>query len=93
MPLNDYQCPYKECKTRYLDIYSTLTNFLDKIFDWCPLHGHQDFEISLSGRVVHDWSQGRYYEHVSPTGETFYSKKEFKDYCKQNGISEVGSYG
>jgi len=93
VPLNDYQCPQEECLTRYLDFYSPLRTFLDRIFDWCPLHGHQMFEICLTGRVVHDWGMGRYYEHVSPEGKTFYSKKEFKDYCKEHGLSEHCSYG
>ena len=93
MPLYRYKCFTPDCDREYDDLYFPLRDFSEKIWDFCPVHGSGWFEICLSGRVVHDWSNGRYYEHVSASGETFYSKKEFKDYLKENGMSEVGSYG
>jgi len=94
MPLYRYVCPVSGCDRDYDDLYFPLGDFMEKIWDFCPVHGHGWFELSLSiAPAVHDWSNGRYFEHVSATGETFYSKKEFKEYCKQNHLSEVSSYG
>jgi len=94
MPLYRYKCPVANCDREYDDLYFSLDDHTDKIFDWCPVHGHKVFVQSLStAAAVHDWGMGRYYEHVSATGETFYSKKSFKDYCKEHGLAENASYG
>ncbi len=94
MPLYCYQCPITDCDHEYDDLYFPLRKFSETIWDWCPHHGHQYFEMCLSSAAaVHDWGMGRYYEHVSDTGKTFYSKKEFKDYLKKHGLSEVCTYG
>ncbi len=94
MPLYRYRCPVEECDREYDDLFFPLKSFVERIFDFCPVHGHQWFTLYLKkAAAVHDWGMGRYYEHVSHEGKTFYSKKEFKDFCKKEGISEHSSYG
>jgi len=94
MPLYKYACPVADCDRHYDDLYFSLSDWHEKGWDFCPVHGHGWFELSLSiAPAVHDWGMGRYFEHVSATGETFYSKKEFKEYCKKHQISEHCSYG
>jgi len=94
MPLYKYSCPVDGCLCEYDDVYFPLDRYQERIFDWCPRHGHGMFIQNLSkAPAVHDWGMGRYYEHVSATGETFYSKKSFKDYCKKHGLAESASYG
>jgi putative FmdB family regulatory protein len=38
--------------------------------------------------AVHDWGQGRFFEHLGPVGRTFYDKKSYERHLKANGLVE-----
>lgn len=78
------------------DVYVPLSEFTETILIWDPAYGHKFFRLVIQVPAVHDWGEcqeGRYFEHVSATGERFSSKSEFKEYLKRHGLAEHCSYG
>jgi len=93
MPLYDFETEDGELLE---DVYVPLAEFTETILIWDPKVGHKFFRLKVALPAVHDWGEfqeGRYFEHVSATGERFSSKTEFKEYLKRHGMAEHGSYG
>lgn len=90
MPLYDYQCTKCDHILEDLFIPSGMAQFKKRMT--CPVCGDSCFEMVLSGRAIDDWGQGKYFEHLSSKGETFYSKRQFKDYLKRKGLKEKNAY-
>lgn len=86
----DYQCP--KCDHRYNDVYFRLKDHRDKVLDWCPKHGHETFvQVIDKAPASEDWGNGgsgRYFEHLSHKGETFYDKASYKRYLREKGFVE-----
>ena len=97
MPLYDYQCPIEGCAFQRRDVFFRLADFLERIFDFCPIHGHRWFDLILSvPAAVHDWGnnqEGRYFEHTSHEGNVFSSRKQFRQFLKANRLREEKTYG
>jgi len=84
MPVFDYECP--NCGRKVLD------NFVHR-FDAkvkCKQCGSNMSKL-VPTRIVADTfpADGVYLEHVSPEGKTFYSKKEMRQYERDNNV-ELG---
>lgn len=83
MPMYDRQCPscgvVREAFERY-----------DAPDPVCVCGGTmRRVWLGKASAVIDDsWPGGKYFEHVSHTGETFYSKGEFKRYLQQTGQME-----
>jgi len=91
MPFYDYRC--EKCGTVIGDVYLTLDEREDKMLRWCPhCKGPTDQEQVWTGSSVDDWGQGKYFEHLGPQGETFYSRKSFKEHLRRHGLREKNSY-
>jgi len=91
MPLYDFQC--SDCGHIREDEYrkSALVKSHERME--CPTcEKVRRFEMLFPAPATHDWGQGRYFEHVSATGETFYDKASFKRYMKKNGLKEHMAY-
>ena len=92
MPIFDYKC--KQCEVRINDVF--VRHYAEavkckqcgaKMSKLVPTGIAADvFPTQYSGRTAHD---GVYLEHVSPEGQTFYSKKEMKKYAKDKKL-ELG---
>ncbi len=44
--------------------------------------------LGIAAPAVHDWGQGRYFEHLGPRGMTFYDKASYDRHLKANGLVE-----
>lgn len=91
MPSYTFQCPEPGCAYSYT-FYQRLSRHQNPSLDWCPRHGHKFFAQVYGQHNVDDWGQGKFFEHLSPLGETFYSRRAFKQYLRMHGIREKNSY-
>jgi putative FmdB family regulatory protein len=89
MPAYTFQCP--KCDQAY-DVFFRLKDHKPSILDWCPRHGHQNFSQVFGRHNVDDWGNGKFFEHLSARGETFYSRRAFKQYLRLHGLREKNSY-
>lgn len=91
MPLYDFQCV--KCETVKKDCWMKIKDWDETAYYECSkckrlvLH-----RLVLVPPAVDDWGQGKYFEHLSPRGETFYSRKSFKKYLRDHGLREMSSY-
>ena len=90
MPLYDYRC--KTCDHYIEDVFFKMDEASFNMELDCPTCGKTVHEMSLAGRAADDWGQGKFFEHLSPSGETFYSRNQFRDYLKRHGLRERDSY-
>ena len=89
MPNYQFKCP----KCQYLDeVYLSLKDHKEKIYGCCPDHGIQIFCQSFKVGAVHDWGQGVYIRDASAKGETFYDKKSWLKFRRENGLRDMSSY-
>jgi hypothetical protein len=86
-----YSCP--KCDTTY-ELVMRLADHKDEVFDWCPRHGHQDFQQLLTPQAIEDWgcegTEGRYFEHLSHEGMHFRDKRSYNEHLRKNGLAELG---
>lgn len=91
MPRYCYRCPVPDCPQVYDDVFFRLAEWTEHPFDWCPRHGHKHFVQVVTVPAVQDWGnggQGRYFEHLSKRGETFYDRASYRRYLKNHGLTE-----
>lgn len=88
MPLYDYAC--SECGWIDHDLFLKVEQAKRVTWGWCrQCSAYRNFEWLCPAPAAHDWgncSQGRYFEHVSPSGEYFRDKKSFDRYLKKKGL-------
>ncbi len=89
MPTYDFKCP--ECDFSK-ETFQLLAERTETIPEECPNHGIQEFTRLFSISGAHDWGQGRFFEHASAKGETFYSKKAWRNYKREHGLRERQSF-
>lgn len=85
MPIYDYKCP--SCKKVKKDILVTDRKEVIKCAQ-CHENMKRLFPNRFSNHTFPNG--GIFLEHVSPTGKTFHSKQEMKDYAKKNNL-ELGA--
>ena len=80
MPLYDYKCPCCERKLK-----DRLVKDKDEEVKCiqCNTPMHRLFPSSVSVQIFP--SEGIFFEHTSDKGDTFYSKKEMKEFSKKTG--------
>ena len=90
MPRYDYICPRND--TLLENVYFPLSKFQERIFDWCPAHGHQFFELVIRPTAIEDWgnegTDGRWFEHLSPQGLKFRDKRSYREHLRKEGLQE-----
>ena len=87
MPLYDYQC--KACKAIHRDVFYSLADFSEDKRLYCDTcRADTTHELVVRPPAIEDWGYGRYFENLSPLGETFYDKRSYKEYLKKEGLVE-----
>jgi len=83
MPIYDFIC--RDCSCTRLDVFTKAWD------EEVKCHCGKKME-KLPSRFVADTfpSDGLFLEHVSPTGKRFHSKREMKQYAKDNDL-ELGA--
>ena len=89
MPTYDIRCPLCDFTS---EAFVLLSEHTGKFPSECPKHGKQEFEQLFTVGAAHDWGQGRFFEHASAKGETFYSKKAWRNYKREHGLRERMSF-
>lgn len=88
MPLYDFEC--ETCFHVQEDLFFLNKDFLDEIYDFChKCGGYRALWVCATTPGIEDWgncSNGRYFEDLSATGESFRSKSDFKRYMKEKGL-------
>lgn len=88
MPLYDFTC--SRCGSEIVDRYLALKDFTETMTEFCDCCKKEtDFILRIVPPATHDWGQGRFFEHLSAKGETFFDKRSYHNYMKENGLSEV----
>lgn len=85
MPMYDYCCPC--CDFEIRDQLRTVRES-ESMEAECPRHGRQNFVLIVRAPMVEEWAAGRYFENLSPRGETFYDRRSYRDYLKRHGLAE-----
>ena len=88
MPRYDFACD--KCGNEQ-EIVLPLASYRDTIRLNCTACGPQGHTLVVHKVATEDWSHGgsgRHFEELSPKGETFHSKGEYKKYLKERGIVE-----
>lgn len=78
MPLYDLQC--KECKHVNVDVFQKI----DAPNTPCPVCTGETERILTASAPVHIFPEG-FWEHVGPKPVYFKSKRELRNYCRENG--------
>lgn len=85
MPMYDRKCP--DCGALLVDCYERR----DTPDPSCDCGGRLSrvwLPNTRVGAIDDSWPNGQYFEHVSHTGETFYSRSELKRYLRATGQME-----
>lgn len=91
MPLYDFRCV--KCDTVKRDCWMKIEDWRDRTtYECAGCKAVTEHVLELVAPAVDDWGQGKYFEHLSPLGETFYSRKSFKRYLREHGLRETNSY-
>jgi len=93
MPLYDFACP--KCDRELKDVYLSYKTYTDQIFDFCPEHGHIEFVQVIRPVYVEDWGNGgsgRREEHLGPQSPSFFDRKSYRKYLKDNNIRQTDDY-
>ena len=86
MPTYSFECTVcGEIQERYRKL-SDYSEDPDLVCQDC--HTETPHRLVVLPPAVHDWGQGRFFEHLSPTGMTFYDKASYNRHLKKNGLVE-----
>jgi putative FmdB family regulatory protein len=88
MPLYVYQCRACHWQTELL---MRVADRKDTLKHTCKVCGCGQADQIIVPPNFESWSDGRYFEHLSPKGETFHDKSHYRAYLKQHGLSERGA--
>lgn len=86
MPNYDFKCCV--CET-VKEVFIPLALFREHVRDFCcTCNTTRIHDLVLTAPAIDDWGQGRYFEHLSARGMTFYDKKSYREHLRKNGLVE-----